>query len=166
MKEAMAQMARYNGWANGQMLTALAALATELLDTETPSSFPTLRHTVAHIRGAEQMWLERLLLAEHPVWTGDDLAADFPALAAQWQGASDGLLRFAEKQYNDKALLHVVEYRDRRGAPHKTPTLAILQHAFNHSSYHRGQLVTMMRALGVTKIPATDFIKFVWAGGK
>jgi uncharacterized damage-inducible protein DinB len=33
-------------------------------------------------------------------------------------------------------------------------------HIFNHNTYHNGQLVTMLRALGVVTIPATDFI--VW----
>lgn len=162
----MLQMARYNVWANAQMISALAALPEAALDAETPSSFPTLRRTVAHTRAAEQIWLERLLLSEHPVWLGNDCADNFQTLAAQWRAASEALLRFAEKQYNDKALLHVVEYRDLRGTLHKTPTLAILQHTFNHSTYHRGQLATMMRAQGATKIPATDFIQFVRAGGK
>jgi len=31
---------------------------------------------------------------------------------------------------------------------------------FNHSTYHRGQLVTMMRQLGETNVPVTDFIAF------
>jgi uncharacterized damage-inducible protein DinB len=166
MKEAMVQMARYNLWANTQMLAALSSLPVATLDSELPSSFPTLRQTVAHVRAAEQIWLERLQLAERPLWLGDDVTADFQTLSGQWRATSEGLLQFTEKQYNDKAFLHVVEYRNRAGAMYKTPTLAILQHAFNHSTYHRGQLVTMMRALGVTKIPATDFIQFVWSGGK
>jgi uncharacterized damage-inducible protein DinB len=34
----------------------------------------------------------------------------------------------------------------------------LLLHIFNHNTYHNGQLVTMLRALGVDKIPSTDFI--------
>ena len=37
-------------------------------------------------------------------------------------------------------------------------------HAINHNTYHRGQIVTMLRQLGVEKIPATDFI--VWSRRK
>jgi uncharacterized damage-inducible protein DinB len=37
----------------------------------------------------------------------------------------------------------------------------VLHHIFNHSTYHRGQLVTMLRQLGSKDIPATDFIAFV-----
>jgi uncharacterized damage-inducible protein DinB len=34
-------------------------------------------------------------------------------------------------------------------------------HVFNHGTYHRGQLVTMLRQVGVTEIPQTDYIAFV-----
>ena len=166
MKEAMVQMARYNVWANARMLAALSGLPEAMMDAETVSSFPSIRCTIAHLRAAEHIWLERLLLAERPAWTGDDLADNFPTLAAQWRAASEGLLRFCEKQYNDMALLHVVEYHDLKGALHKTPVFAIFQHIFNHSTYHRGQLVTMMRTLGAMKIPQTDYIHFVRMGGK
>lgn len=166
MKEAMIQMARYNAWAARRMVAALSAMDAVRLDAEMPSSFPTLRKTVAHLRAAEQMWMERLALAEAPVWLGEDVGAHFDDLCTQWLAASDDLVRFAEKQYNDTALLHVVEYRDLKKTLHKTPVLAVLQHIFNHSTYHRGQLVTMMRAAGETTIPCTDLILFVRSGGK
>lgn len=36
-------------------------------------------------------------------------------------------------------------------------------HVVNHSSYHRGQIVTMARALGVTgEIPVTDYDAWLW----
>jgi uncharacterized damage-inducible protein DinB len=37
----------------------------------------------------------------------------------------------------------------------------LLTHIFNHSTYHNGQLVTMLRALAIDKIPATDFVAWV-----
>jgi uncharacterized damage-inducible protein DinB len=40
----------------------------------------------------------------------------------------------------------------------------MLLHVFNHGTYHRGQLVTMLRQLGIENIPATDFI--VWSREK
>lgn len=167
MKEAMSQMARYNVWANGRVITAMQAMDATAPDAEVASSFPSLRKTVAHLRAAEQIWLERLQLVERPVWRGEEgLQESFPALCAAWSRASDALADFAEKQYNDKALQHVVEYRDLKGVLHKTPVFAVLQHIFNHSTYHRGQLTTMMRALGEVKIPQMDYILFVRSGGK
>ena len=32
-----------------------------------------------------------------------------------------------------------------------------IQHMINHSTYHRGQLVTMGRVLGITDAPGTDY---------
>jgi uncharacterized damage-inducible protein DinB len=34
-----------------------------------------------------------------------------------------------------------------------------MQHVVNHSSYHRGQVVTMLRQLGIQP-PATDLIRY------
>ena len=33
----------------------------------------------------------------------------------------------------------------------------MLHHVFNHATYHRGQLINMLRQLGVEKVPQTDF---------
>jgi uncharacterized damage-inducible protein DinB len=38
-------------------------------------------------------------------------------------------------------------------------------HVINHNSYHRGQIVTMSRCLGVVdNIPAMDYEAFLWSG--
>ena len=49
-------------------------------------------------------------------------------------------------------------------AQFKQPTWQMLLHVFNHGTYHRGQLVNMLRQLGVSRIPATDFA--LWSRGK
>jgi uncharacterized damage-inducible protein DinB len=36
----------------------------------------------------------------------------------------------------------------------------MLLHVFNHSNFHRGQLVTILRQLGEEKIPQTDYIHY------
>jgi uncharacterized damage-inducible protein DinB len=39
----------------------------------------------------------------------------------------------------------------------------LIMHAINHNSYHRGQIITMCRILGLTKnIPSTDYDVFLW----
>lgn len=55
-------------------------------------------------------------------------------------------------------LRHVFEYKTRHKESMKQPLYRVIHHVFNHSTYHRGQLVTMMRMLGETKIPPTDFV--------
>ena len=63
--------------------------------------------------------------------------------------------------FNEEVINSELTYKNSRGEQFNQPVSEILLHVFNHGTYHRGQLVTMLRALGVTNLPATDFI--VWS---
>jgi uncharacterized damage-inducible protein DinB len=52
-----------------------------------------------------------------------------------------------------------VRYANSQGVPYSTPLWQVVLHLVNHSTLHRGQVVTMMRQSGV-KPPATDLIFF------
>lgn len=159
MKESLLQYANYNLWANGRMIDSLLKLSPEQLDMDINSSFNTIRKTVLHCLGAEYIWLQRLQLAEQPVWIGDELDKPFDIACTQWQQASKDLLEFINAQFDDKALQHVIQYY-RKKQPFKLQVWQVLHHVFNHNTYHRGQLVTMLRQAGVNKIPGTDFSSF------
>jgi len=49
----------YNAWANSRALEACSALTPEQFTRDLGSSFRSLRDTLAHIYGAEWVWLER-----------------------------------------------------------------------------------------------------------
>jgi uncharacterized damage-inducible protein DinB len=55
---------------------------------------------------------------------------------------------------------HVFQYYNSKREYFKQPIFQMLLHVFNHGTYHRGQLVNMLRQLAVEKIPQTDFIVF------
>lgn len=142
------------------MIEVLRALDEETLDREMVSSFPSIRKTVYHSWCAEQIWLDRLMLKENPVWMETVFTGDFDTACSLWQEASANLLDFVNRQFDDRAFDHVTEYYDLKKRSHKTPVKIILQHVFNHATYHRGQLVTMLRQAGVKQIPQTDLIVF------
>ncbi|HET9314036.1 MAG TPA: DinB family protein, partial [Vicinamibacteria bacterium] len=50
-----------------------------------------------------------------------------------------------------------LRYRNLQGQEFETPLWQMVQHVANHSTYHRGQLVTMFRQLGA-KAVSTDLI--------
>jgi uncharacterized damage-inducible protein DinB len=52
------------------------------------------------------------------------------------------------------------DYTNLKGEKFSTPFSTIVMHCMNHSTYHRGQLVTMYRQLGLKEIPSTDLITF------
>jgi uncharacterized damage-inducible protein DinB len=54
----------------------------------------------------------------------------------------------------------MAEYPDLRGNLHRQPVWQLLLHCFNHSTQHRGQVITLMRTLGLGDIPANDLVVF------
>ncbi len=161
MKETLLQLARYNIWANKRIMETMLRLDDAILDQEIASSFPSLRRTAYHMWSAEFIWLQRLQLVENPVWIETVFKGNVQEAFAEWEQVSKSLLQFVERQYNDHSLEHVLQYYNSKKEPFKNPVYSILQHVFNHATYHRGQLVTMLRQAGITKIPATDMIVFI-----
>ncbi len=160
MKELLLQYARYNVWANKRIIDVLLKLDDEMLDQAVESSFPSLRATVYHIWSAEFVWLQRLQLTENPVWLDKTFKGSFPEACDDWQKVSETFINFIERKYDDKALEHVMQYYNSEKKSFKNPEYVTLMQAFNHATYHRGQLITMMRQLNIPSVPNTDFITF------
>jgi len=149
----------YCAWANAQVFAVSAALAPEQLNAAAASSFPSVRGTLGHIVGAEWIWLRR--------WRGESpTAAPGWAAEASLPELRDHLAAVeAEREeylagLRDDDLLRVVEYRTLAGQPSADPLGGLLQHVVNHSTYHRGQVATQLRQLGVTP-PGTDLIRYL-----
>ncbi|GAA4333897.1 DinB family protein [Flaviaesturariibacter amylovorans] len=157
MKELLLSYAGFNAWANGLLLDVLRPLPAELLDRELPSSFPSLRRTVLHLLDAESIWWQRLQLQERIVRPSETFEGDFDSLADALQSVDQQWLQWVQKA-NAHQLMHEFIYRDLRGQSQKSMVAYVLQHLINHGTYHRGQLVTLLRQVGVTTVPSTDFI--------
>ena len=160
MKELMLKYARYNLWANKCLVEAMSQLNKEQPDHVIISSFPSVFKTVLHTWSAENVWLQRLELVLHPVWPAADFDGTFMEACSNWEQSSALLAGYTEN-LTDSGLQEYIHYHDLRNNPHATQVVDMLQHVFNHSTYHRGQLVTMLRQLGVTEIPGTDYIGYV-----
>jgi len=148
----------YNKWANHRTLDSCGGLSAEQFTRALGSSFPSLRDTLAHIYGAEWLWLER--------WHGRipnalPSAADFPDLASLrqcWSELETNLHGFIGS-LTPTELERVIKYKNTQGVAFEGPLWPMLQHVVNHSSYHRGQIATLLRQLGAKPV-ATDLILF------
>ena len=160
MKETLQALASYNIWANKKFIDILLKLDDEILDKEIISSFNSLRLTAYHMWGAESIWLQRLQLAEQPAWAPATFTGSMAEACGEWEKASKGLLQFVEKQFDDQSFTHVLQYYDLRKLSQKKKVSTVLLQLFTHAGYHRGQLVTMMRQAGISKIPGTDYLLF------
>jgi uncharacterized damage-inducible protein DinB len=81
-------------------------------------------------------------------------------LLMPWRRSSAELIRFTEGLADDSVLSRVVRSVSLAGEPIADELGAGLQHVFNHSTFHRGQLVTMLRQAGIAGIPRTDLVAY------
>lgn len=160
MKDILFSYAAYNEWANNKIIALLKKLPETQLDNETGSSFGSLRKTVYHMWNAESLWYQRLLLTEQPVKPADTFEGSFEEACNNWQHQSQ-LLTAWVKQATPVRLEHVLTYYNLSNQYSKLIVFQILMQAFNHATFHRGQLVTMLRQAGIVKIPGTDYSAFV-----
>lgn len=163
MKDTLSQLAAYNIWANQKLLEVIAALPAEKQNQELPSSFKSLYATVLHMLNAESVWWQRMKLQERIISPVENFKGSMQELAnellqqnRQWQQWVDNA--------TDPMLEHVFQYYTAKREMYKQPVCQMILHVFNHGTYHRGQLVNMLRQLGIDKIPQTDFI--VWSRKK
>jgi uncharacterized damage-inducible protein DinB len=163
MKEILVRLSTFNVWANQVMLNAILQLPEEKQMAATTSSFPSLYKTVLHMWDAQCIWWQRMKLQERINIPSETFVGDMQELSSQ-------LLR-QSRQWNDWVIAshdhmldHVFQYQNSKREQFKQPIFEMLIHLFNHDTYHRGQLVTMMRELGIEKIPQTDYI--VWSRRK
>lgn len=159
MKQLLQQYSAYNLWANKKIIEQVNQLSEEQINREIVSSFPSVYKTMLHLVEVENVWWERLKLFEHttpPGWfTGnsDGLSKKLIQLSVQWYTWIE--------QTNEANITHVFAYQNSKKEQFKQPVYEMLLHLFNHQTYHRGQIVTMLRQLGIDKIMQIDFIVFI-----
>jgi uncharacterized damage-inducible protein DinB len=163
MKQLLQQYSAYNVWANKKILERLHQLSAEEIHKEIPSSFPSVYKTVLHITNTEYIWWQRLKLAEHIESLMDNYSGSFEELSNKLLHSSKQWEEWV-KEANEANLSHTFAYQNNKKEQFKQPVYEMLVHLFNHQSYHRGQLVMMLRQLGADKIPQTDFI--IWSRKK
>ena len=156
MKELLQQYAAYNIWANKILFDRINKLNEEQINAVIASSFPSVYKTVSHMWLAEDVWWQRHKLVENIVVAAENFTGSFIDLCNQLAKQSQQWKDWVDSA-NENQLAHVFAYV-RNKEQHKIKVQDMLLHLFNHATYHRGQLVTLLRQLGeVDKIPSTDF---------
>ena len=160
VKELLNKYARFNQWAHKRLLDLIVALPAEQHHTIIPSSFDSLYKTVFHVWGAESLWLGRLNQAPITI-TGNPFNESMQSLSAALESVDQLFVEWVESKDDDQ-LVQKLHYHNKAGLPFTQSYDILLHHIFNHSTYHNGQLVTMLRTLGIQTIPATDFVAWTF----
>jgi uncharacterized damage-inducible protein DinB len=152
------ELRAFNHWANTRILESTGALPEADFVRELGSSFSSIRDTLVHILSAEWVWLERLEGRSPGAMPEGWKEFSLEELRKAWGVAASRLEEFVQNLSEDE-LDRVVSYRLLSGQAAESKTAQILRHVVNHSTYHRGQVVTMLRQLGASA-PATDLIVY------
>jgi uncharacterized damage-inducible protein DinB len=148
-------IAEYNLWVNQQYVNWLSSKSEEILHQEVPSSYSSIIKTLNHIWGTDEYWYG--VIAE-----STDIENRYGLDHFVTQEIFDGILR------RSKLIIEAVSSISEEDwmknikvlSPwfhSDLPRYEYLQHMAIHSAYHRGQIVTIGRNIGITDAPMTDY---------
>ncbi len=150
----------YNEWANTKVADVLREVDDQVFFKDNKSSFPSIAKTVLHIWDAQHLWLLRMQGNSQSTWP-----------SAKFKGSKDdsldGLVRSSSelseflRSKKKTFLATLYPYKNIKGEPFEGTYEDTLFHVVNHSTYHRGQIITMLRESSLTVLPSTDLIHYL-----
>ena len=163
----------YSYWARDRQLEACKTLSAEQFLKPMGSSFSSVRDTLAHIMGAECIWLERWkgnpaktlpgvpegLSFDDTFRCWSDLFTTLGAVSDRWKQIEADLRGYLAK-LDEAALSRPFSYVNLQGKPWTYTLWQTIFHVANHGAYHRGQITTLLRQHGA-KGCAVDFLDAV-----
>ena len=149
--EEIRQLFDYNSWANRRSLGAAEKLSIEQFTRPMGSSFSSVRDTLAHIYGAEWIWLERFQGRSPSALPSFNQFPDVVSLRETWLELEERLLSFVGG-IRQTDLDSVLQYKTLKFGLYTNPLWQSMMHVINHGTYHRGQVTTMLRQLGAQPI--------------
>ncbi|GGD59763.1 hypothetical protein GCM10011514_24660 [Emticicia aquatilis] len=145
MKEYFKQIFEHEHWANLKVLESI------ICASETPQrAIEIFSHTIA----AQRIWLDRINgnVTELKVWEVFDKEIMLELLEINYTDIN--------KIINTQDFEQLIAYKTTTGQ-HFTSTInQILSHLALHASYHRGQVVILLKGK-VETLPATDYILYI-----
>jgi uncharacterized damage-inducible protein DinB len=149
----------YMLWADRLMLKAVREVRPEDLTRDAGISFGSLLGTMAHMLGAQRIWLSR--------FSGRGLdhvptIADYPDLLSWihgWEETAAGVEAFLAGLTDEQLATPLTWTTTRGDNTYTRPLWQPVIHLVNHTTYHRGQVVSLLRQMGYQP-PSTDLVYY------
>jgi uncharacterized damage-inducible protein DinB len=145
MNKSLAEMFRYNAWANRTLFEACRSLTEEQLDRRAPGISGSVRELLMHIAGGQQTFILRTQGRQHEgelgrqgTWPG------FEAILRIVASTSDELISIAEQLEDDEEV--ELAYQ---GKAYRYPKRFFMVHAMEHSAEHRTEVKVALAQIGV-----------------
>lgn len=147
----------YNLWATERITSWLMTIDRSKLYVDLGSSFGSIDRTLQHILSAQNYWYSILI---------EDRVNEFNQSFKENSVAEvmSDLIKGAQKIVDDISELNEQQLIERIKVSDSTQSrYEYIFHLVNHNSYHRGQVVSMCRSLGIKdEIPVTDYDAYLW----
>jgi len=158
------QLLTYTEWANDLAMEAAARLPDEGLHRDFGISHKSIFGTLVHMAGAEWIWLERWngnSPTKAEAWTrwSTEACNDLPNLKDRWTELVNQRTQCVS-QLDESKLAAELAFKLLSGDLSSMPLVNQMQHVVNHATMHRGQVVGMIRQLGLEP-PSTDLLFYL-----
>jgi uncharacterized damage-inducible protein DinB len=156
--EHFSSLARYNVWAAKRLLKACEPLTDEQYRRDVGLFFKSIHGTLNHLLvGEHLLWYPRFAKGISPKLTLDmEAEPDRDRLAQALRGGAANWLTLIEslpvERFEGK-----LSYTTTNGQAVSLPFAATLNHVFNHSTHHRGQITAALTMLG-QPCPVLDLV--------
>ncbi len=160
MKEILTYYCKYNVWANKKIAEFFADKPADLLVQPIENSFPSIRKTALHILSAERSWLARM---QKDASNNNRVVDDFESTITVFEALIQTSINFQKFVAAQAPAFfeQIVNYNTWDGTEWEMQPKIMVHHCMNHSTYHRGQLITLARQLGMKEeVPSTDLLYF------
>jgi len=157
-KDALSRLIDYTIWANHRVMRACATISVDDFKRELGASFGGIRGTLAHAMWAEWIWLERWKGVSPGGPPDESEFPDVVALRDRWKVIEDHRRAWLDGLPPSGASA-VIPYRTTEGVSFAAPLWQLVQHVANHSTYHRGQVTSLLRQVGGRTVQ-TDMVVF------
>lgn len=148
----------FNSWASSRIFDSLTTMPSDQYMRDMKSSHASIHGTLTHMVGAEKIWLSRWAGTTGATMLQPSEVPGLPQLKAIWESVGYDTAKFLGTM-TDKRLQESFTMTNAKGETLTVLYWQAFQHVVDHSTYHRGQVVTMMRQLGVIP-PSTGLIAF------
>jgi uncharacterized damage-inducible protein DinB len=158
MHDDFSSLYAFNRWANGRMLDACRKLTSEQYAAEPVHGWSSVRSTVTHIAIVTEGWLRGLtgeVVEKFATETDLPTVDDAEHLLERAQEVLEELL----PSLTPERLAGPMTLRG-AGRTAVLPPWVVLRHVVNHTTYHRGQVASKLKRLGIEQ-PPTDLV--FWA---
>jgi uncharacterized damage-inducible protein DinB len=149
----------YMLWADRLTLAATRRVKPEDLTRDAGVSFGSVLGTLSHTLGSQRLWLSRFLGNPLTTRPGSDDYPDLQAWIAGWEESASQIEAFLAGLSDEQLTAPLTWASIPDGAVYTLPLWQAVIHLVNHTTYHRGQVVSLLRQMGYP-VPHTDLIVF------